>query len=157
MPLLQLYKTTVPTEWLDYNQHMTEGYYGVAFGFASDALLFHIGLPDYLDQTGCTFYTAQTMITFRQELKEGDSIHVATQIIGADRKRLHVYHELFNTDEAYLAASAESMMLHYDQNISKVTEMPDRFYSVVSEIAQVHATLPMPDVIGSRVRQVQKG
>lgn len=156
MSLIQLYHATVPTEWLDYNKHMTEGYYGVAFGFASDALLFHIGLEEYLAQTGCTFYTAQTMITFRQELKEGDSIHVTTQIIGADRKRLHVYHELFNSAAGYVAASAESMMLHYDQNVGKVTEMTDALYSTVNEIATGHASLPTPDVIGSSVRQIKK-
>lgn len=155
MPLLQLYQTTVPTEWLDYNKHMTEGYYGVAFGYASDALLFHFGLPDYLKQTGCTFYTAQTMITFRQELKEGDAIHVTTQLIGADRKRLHVYHELYNTEKQYLAASAESMMLHYDQSIGKVTEMADNMFEVIQAVAKEHAKLPVPDVIGSSVRQIR--
>ena len=39
---LQLVTVVVLPEWLDYNEHMAEGYYGVAFGNASDAFIDYI-------------------------------------------------------------------------------------------------------------------
>ena len=40
---LQIWRRVVPTEWIDYNGHLTEGYYGVAFADASDELLIYLG------------------------------------------------------------------------------------------------------------------
>ena len=154
--LLTLFKTQVPAEWLDYNDHMTEGYYAVAFGQATDALLFHIGLEAYKAKTNCTFYTAQSMIHFRRELKLGDKIHFLTQIVGADRKRLHLYHEMYHTEADYLAATVETMLLHYDQNIGQVVPMPDEIYDPIDVIAIEHVGLPIPELVGNNVRQVKK-
>lgn len=97
--LLTLLETTVQPEWPDYNDHMTEGYYAVAFGFATDAVLFHIGLEEHKAKTGCTFYTAQTMITFVQELKLGDPLKFTTQLLGADRKRIHMFHQMLHKEK----------------------------------------------------------
>ena len=41
---LKIWKTTVPDTWIDYNAHMTEGYYGVAFAEASDELYYTLAL-----------------------------------------------------------------------------------------------------------------
>ena len=154
--LLNLYQTQVQPEWLDYNDHMTEGYYAVAFGFATDAVLFHIGLQEHKAKTGCTFYTAQTMITFRREVKLGAPLRFTTQMLGADRKRMHLFHEMYHAEEQYLAASVETMQLHYDQNIGKVVPMPDYLYARVEAIANDHAALPIPEAVGSRIRTVKK-
>ena len=40
---LQVWRTVVPPEWIDYNGHLTEGFYGVAFGHATDAILTTLG------------------------------------------------------------------------------------------------------------------
>ena len=153
--LLSLYQTQVQPEWLDYNDHMTEGFYAVAFGFATDAVLFHIGLPEHKAETGCTFYTAQTMITFRREVKLGAPLRFTTQVLGADRKRMHLFHEMHHAEEEYLAASVETMQLHYDQNIGKVVPMSDHLYARIEAIAIDHATLPVPDAVGSSIRKVK--
>ena len=58
--LLELYTAVVPHEWLDYNEHMTEGYYAVAFGNASDAFTEYMGMgAAYRWQTGGTIYTVE--------------------------------------------------------------------------------------------------
>ena len=40
---LRVWSTVVPPEWIDYNGHLTEGYYGVAFGQVSDEVLVRLG------------------------------------------------------------------------------------------------------------------
>ncbi len=152
---LNLYETCVQPEWLDYNNHMTEGFYAVAFGFATDALLFHIGLKEHKAKTGCTFYTAQTMITFRHEVKLGEPLRFTTQMLGADRKRMHMYHEMFHAEEGYLSASAETMQLHYDQSLGQVVTMPADLYARVEKIAKEHAALAIPKGVGMGVRKVK--
>ena len=53
---LRVWSTVVPPEWIDYNGHLTEGYYGVAFGQASDEVLVNLGFgPGYLEEHG-SFY-----------------------------------------------------------------------------------------------------
>ena len=68
MSLLDIYSATVLPDWLDYNGHMNEGYYGLAFGFAIDTMFIDWQLPEYMQETGCTFYSAETHITYLQEL-----------------------------------------------------------------------------------------
>ena len=41
---LSVYKTLVQPDWIDFNDHMTEGFYGVPFGLAARKFLFNIGL-----------------------------------------------------------------------------------------------------------------
>ncbi len=96
---IRIWSTTVPPEWSDYNGHMSEGWYGVAFGAASDELLVHLGFgAPYRDAHG-TFYTAETRIRFLREVHEGATICADTWLLGADAKRLHVLHHLIAGDD----------------------------------------------------------
>ena len=109
---LRIWRTVVPPAWIDYNGHLNEGYYGVAFGDASDALLEHLGFDgDYREAHG-TFYTVETRIRFLREVHEGSEIHAATLLLGADEKRLHVHHDLLAGDSPDPVATQETMMLH---------------------------------------------
>ena len=42
------------------------------------------------------------------------ALHVETQLLGHDEKRLHVFHALHRTDDGALVATAEQMLLHVD-------------------------------------------
>ena len=41
---LQLYGCSVAADWVDYNGHLRDAYYGLIFSFATDALMDHLGL-----------------------------------------------------------------------------------------------------------------
>ena len=102
---LRIWRTVVPAEWIDYNGHLNEGFYGVAFGDASDALLDHLGFgPDYREANG-TFYTVETRIRFLREVEKGSEIHTETLLLGADEKRLHAHHTLFSGEDPDPAAT----------------------------------------------------
>ncbi|MCB0153704.1 MAG: thioesterase family protein, partial [Anaerolineae bacterium] len=79
---LTLHTAVVQPDWLDYNRHMTEGYYGVAFGFVTDAYMDFVGLDAaYRQGTGCTIYTVETHICFLRELKAGEPLTFTTQLL----------------------------------------------------------------------------
>ena len=71
---LRIWRGAVLDEWIDYNGHMTEGFYGVVFGMASDEYLTRMGFDEhYRATTGGSFYTVETHITFIDELAPGNA------------------------------------------------------------------------------------
>ena len=155
---LRTWHTVVPPAWIDYNGHLNEGYYGVAFGDASDALLEHLGFDgDYREAHG-TFYTVETRIRFLREVHEGAAISTDTWLLGADEKRLHVLHDLLAGDPPEPVATQESMMLHVAHGAAgtpRVAPMAEPVHSMVLELAAVHASLILPGYVGLGVRTLR--
>ena len=142
---LRIWSGAVPDEWTDYNGHMSEGFYGVVFGMASDEYLIRMGFDEqYRTTTGGSFYTVETHIAFVDELAPGAALAVDTTVAGADPKRVHLFHELRRRSDETLAATQESLMLHVDTNIDRVAPMADGLYAVLRADAEAHAGL-LPD------------
>ncbi len=151
-----IYETAVHTDWIDYNGHMNAGYYNVVIDKAAEQLIADFGGIEYFKETTGTFYSVETHIIYGNELKVGDPIHVKTQIISYDRKRVHLFSTLYHGEEGYEAASGETMMLHYVQSEGAVVPMPDSFFGQVEKMAQQHAGLPTPESVGRAVRLAKK-
>lgn len=152
---LSLYQNHVREAWIDYNKHMTEGYYGVVFGEASDAVLMHLGLAEYMLRTHNTFYTAENHLIFEHELKLNDPIRVETLVVGADHKRLQLFHALYQDKKGYRAATCETILLHVNQDLGGVVRMPDELWEAVSALVQRHVNLPLPDTVGRAIRTLR--
>jgi acyl-CoA thioesterase FadM len=151
---LELWSIVVPPDWIDYNGHLTEGYYGVAFGHASDAILSHLGFDEsYLADYG-TFYTAETHIRYLQEVHEGSQIACSSILLAADAKRLHVHHDLVIAGTTDPVATQESMMLHVSDPGPRVSAMHEPVLGAALALAAAHASLPRPDRLGQGVRQL---
>lgn len=51
-------------EWIDYNGHLSEAYYVLIFGFATDAFLDAIGMTDaYRRSTETSVYTLEAHVS----------------------------------------------------------------------------------------------
>ena len=152
---LRTWRGAVLDEWIDYNGHMTEGFYGVVFGMASDQYLSRMGFDEhYRASTGGSFYTVETHIVFVDELAPDTALVVDTTVAGADPKRVHLFHELRRSGDNALAATQESMMLHVDTRIDRVTPMDEALYAVLRADADVHAGLLPADTTGRAIRAV---
>ena len=152
---LRIWRGAVLDEWIDYNGHMTEGFYGVVFGMASDEYLTRMGFDEhYRATTGGSFYTVETHITFIDELAPETPLAVDTTVAGADPKRVHLFHELRRRTDEALAAIQESMMLHVDTSIDRVTPMADKLYAVLRADADAHAGLLPAGTLGRAIRGV---
>ncbi|MGE1529728.1 thioesterase family protein [Pseudomonas putida] len=115
MPALITYRTTVQEDWVDYNGHLRDAFYLLIFSFATDALMERIGLDaDSRGQSGNSLFTLEAHINYLHEVKLGTEVWVQTQIIGFDRKRLHVYHSLHRAGFDEVLAASEQMLLHVD-------------------------------------------
>jgi acyl-CoA thioesterase FadM len=146
------YTGAVPVEWMDYNGHMMDGYYLVAFTDATESFLEYVGFgPKYREQTGSTIYTVEGHINFLREVKAGTKLKYATQLLDYDAKRFHLFHHMIDEADDGLAATNELMFLHFNQRTLKVEPMPPDNLRRVAAVRQAHSTLPRPSQAGRRI------
>jgi acyl-CoA thioester hydrolase len=146
--LLETGGRVVPPEWIDYNGHMMDAYYFVAFTEATEAFLDHVGLgAAYRARTGSGIYTAESHLCFISGVTEGVTLTYRTQLLGHDAKRLHVFHQMTTADA--LAATCELMFLHVSRD--RVTPMPSEAAAAVAALAVAHAPVSPPDRAGRRI------
>ena len=154
---LTIWNTVIPENWIDYNSHMTEGYYGVAFATASDEFLIHIGFDSNYRTNHGTFYTVEAQIRFLEELKEGSAIHTETILIGCDSKRIQLHHALYDSNNLTLAATQEAMLLHVTiiDDIPSVSEIQEPLKQNLIETNNLHSEIDRPHYLGNGIRQIK--
>jgi len=146
------YEGEVLPEWIDANDHMNLAYYTVLFDYATDALFDAIGIGrQYKDSTNKGTFAVETHNLYERELLVGERVRVSTQILGTDRKRLHLSHEMLMPANGQRAATQELMYLHVDLSTRRVAPFPDEVLERVTAAASAHARLPRPDWIGRRI------
>src|SRR6476469_3597307 len=145
---LDFYRGEVLPTWVDYNHHMTEAAYLTAFGWASDALFSYIGDDDQYRADGHSFYTVETHIAYLREAVEHAPLRITTRVLGLDRKRLHIYHEMFNGSTDKLLATTEQMLMHVDMNAARSAAILPEVRAALEAIAEAHGTLPPAERAG---------
>jgi acyl-CoA thioesterase FadM len=139
---------TVPAEWIDYNGHMMDAYYFLAFTEATETFLDHVGLgAAYRARTGSGMYTAEGHLCFLSGVGGGAALCYQTQLLGHDAKRLHVFHLM--TSAGQPTATCELMFLHVTDG--RVTAIPPGAARAVAALADRQAALPRPDQAGRRI------
>jgi acyl-CoA thioester hydrolase len=133
---LRLHETTVAHAWCDYNGHMSESSYLLVVGDNADAFFRYFGIDEEYRANGGSLYTAETHLHHLRECNEGDRLTFTLQVLGVDRKRVH------------LVATAEQLLLHVDMAAGKVAPLPDHLYDRLKQIEAAHAGLPVPDYVG---------
>jgi carnitine 3-dehydrogenase len=148
---LRLHEVRVLPEWVDYNGHMSESRYLQVFGDSSDALSGYVGIDADYHAAGMTYYTVETHIMHLDEVAAEEPLHVTTQVLSCDDKRLHVFHEMYRTRDEARLASAEQMLLHVDAKAGRACPARPDVLARVQRIAEAHAQLPKPEHAGRRV------
>lgn len=143
---------TVQPSWIDYNGHMNLAFYLTAFDRAFDESYGEMGFtPEKMKQTGSSTFAAEMHITYQQELMQGDPLHIETQLIAFDAKRMHWIQIMYHGRERYRAATAEWLILHVDLRQRRVAAMPERLQSLLRDILAAHSKLPRPPEIGRHI------
>ena len=149
MPALITYRTPVQEDWVDYNGHLRDAYYLLIFSYATDALMERIGLDaDSRGQSGNSLFTLEAHINYLHEVKLGTEVWVQTQIIGFDRKRLHVYHSLHRAGFDQVLAASEQMLLHVDLAGPKSAPFGNKSLELMQQLIKKQETEPTPACIG---------
>jgi acyl-CoA thioester hydrolase len=148
---LRLISPVVPSEWVDYNGHMSESCYLLVFGDQSDAFFRLIGIDEAYRAAGHSLYTVQTMIFNLAEARLGDRLALSLQLLDADTKRLCIFHTMHNADSGELLATGEQMLVHVDMSAGRSAEMPPELHARVMAILAAHAALPRPPQAGRNI------
>jgi acyl-CoA thioester hydrolase len=114
----------VRPEWIDYNGHLSEAYYVLVFGHATDAVMDRLGMtPDYLTDTATSLFTLEAHVRYLDQIPPGAHLEVRSAVIGVTAKLMWLWHEMFCEDR--LRASEEVLMVHVDTASGRSSAMPE--------------------------------
>jgi len=142
---IPIYETAIQPEWIDYNGHVRDAYYGLIASLATDALMDRVGLDEsYRTRSGCTLYTVEMHLNYLQEVHRSDTATVTVRIAGVDHKRIHAAFEIARRAKPGVAATAEVMLLHVCRQGAGVAtaSFPPEVSRALAELQAASAALP---------------
>lgn len=145
---LRLHRTPVRSEWLDYNDHVSEWCYLLIFGDNADAFFRYVGIDEAYRAGGRSVFTAETHLHHLGEARAGDELALSLQLIDLDAKRLHVYHEVYRPGADRPLATAEQLLLSVDTVAGRVAPFPAELLGRLTAVQAAHAALPRPASLG---------
>ena len=152
---IPIYKSAVRPEWIDYNGHVRDAYYGLIASEATDALMDRLGLDaPYRARTGATLYTVEMHVHFLQEVKHTDTVEVGVQILGFDHKRIHATFDIARAATAEAAATVEMMLLHVRQEPGRVSSAPFP-PEITAHLSQLHVASARLSAAGPGSRRME--
>jgi acyl-CoA thioester hydrolase len=154
---LDIHRSTVLPEWVDWNGHMNVAFYVLAFDQASGAFMRNMGLGrNYVESKSGMTFVLETHVTYDREMREGSPMRFETQLLERDTKRVHLYHEMFHAEQGYLAATNEVIVMNIDYASRRSAPWPVQAAERLERIWQAHRDLPRPATAG-RVMGLKKG
>ncbi|MBP2298107.1 thioesterase family protein [Azospirillum picis] len=152
---LDLHRDNVRPEWIDYNGHMNVAYYLLAFDHATDAVLDRFGIgKGYVAAENRSMFVVDVHLTYAREVTEGVPLHFKSRLLGADAKRLHLFHEMRHGDDGWLAATAEFMLLHVDLAVRRACSFPPDVAAALAAQAGAQSAQPWPPQAGRAVKRL---
>lgn len=114
-----IYRDTVKAEWTDYNGHLRDAFYMLIYSLATDAFMDLIGLDEAgRNARNRSLFTLEAHINFLHEIKRGEAVRVEATVIAIDKKRIHLYMEMFDENGGEPLSAFEQMLLHVDTSAS---------------------------------------
>ena len=107
------WREEVREEWIDYNGHLSEPYYVLVLGHATDEVMDSVGLgPDYRQATGASLFTVEAHVRYLDQVGRGEQLEARSWVIGSSSKLLWIWHELWAGGT--LRATEEILGVHVD-------------------------------------------
>lgn len=106
-----IWREPVQDAWIDYNDHLSEAYYVLVLGHATDAVMDAVGLDArYRSTNNASLYTVEAHIRYLDEIAADSELEVRSSIIGVSAKLLWIWHELWVSGR--LRATEEVLGVH---------------------------------------------
>lgn len=154
-PPLVLHHETVRPEWIDYNGHMNVAYYVMAFDHATDGFFDSLGVgAEYCRREGQSLFAVEQRIAYKREVRDGERLVIATQLLGFDEKRLHFFQRMAPEDGDFIAATMESLGVHVDMTARRASAFPEAAHAALERLRTLQADLPRPVEAGRAIRAV---
>ena len=147
---LVLWDLEVAPDWVDYNGHMNDAAYALAFSRAGDRWMQTIALgPEERAASGYTLYTLQIMLHYLREVKRGAPLRVTAQLLEYDDKRARLWMELRSPLDGPAVAATEQLYLSVRQGEeTRAAPWRDATSAALAQMLAVHAGLPAPPQAG---------
>lgn len=144
---------TVPSGWIDYNEHMNVAYYSMAFDKAADQIYDDVLLigADYARELRMGPYVIQQQIHYIGELLRGDEFCIGFRILDWDAKRMHTWSDLIRVSDGRVAASAEALMMNVDLELRSSSPYPDWAMARIEALGKAQWDLPRPTLMGRTI------
>jgi acyl-CoA thioester hydrolase len=140
---LVVWREPVQDAWIDYNGHLSEAYYVLVLGHATDAVMAEVGLgPAYRSAHDASLYTVEAHVRYLEEVPAGSDLEVRSSVIGVTDKLMWIWHELWVAGR--LRATEEVLGVHVRGGTS--APFPDD----VGDRARDACAVPPPDA-GRRI------
>jgi acyl-CoA thioester hydrolase len=150
----------IESQWIDYNGHFNMAYYNVLFDRDSDVALALVGLgPAYVEQTGNSYFSLESHVSYLRELHPHDMVWITTQILDFDSKRIHYVQEMHHAAEGWVACIAENIVMHVDMASKKSSSFPEDILEKIKLAHEAHKSLSVPLQVGHKIaipRKVQQ-
>ena len=139
-----IFNIKVLPDWIDYNQHMQDAYYGLAFSYAVDHFQDCVGFDQrYRIQSGCTVYVLEDHKCYLNEVKLGSDLVIKTSLLDTDKKKFILYAQMFVQDN--IVATSEMLQAHVSTKpIPKISEMPLDIYKSFNKLLEQTIKIDMP-------------
>jgi carnitine 3-dehydrogenase len=148
---LRLHRARIPAEWVDYNGHMTESGYLEVMSEGTDALIRFLGVDAAYLARGGAYFTAESHISFLDELHAEDLVEVSTQVLESTDRKLHVFHRLHRAGAEGAVAESETMLIHVDTRSGRAAPAEPEVLRRSEMLATAHAHLSRPERAGRRI------
>jgi acyl-CoA thioester hydrolase len=125
-PNLETHLQVLP-EWIDENGHMTANSFLPAFDLATETFFKYLDIDWIYNEY--SLYTMGMNLDFRRELLQGNPLSIKTTLLDFDHKRIHLFHQMFQSDVGYLAATNEILLI----NVSLETRRSAPFSDVLQD------------------------
>ena len=154
MTELPLYRASIQPEWIDYNGHLRDAYYGLVASYAVDGVMDHLGLDAaYRERTHGTLYTLELHLHYLHEVKGSDDLAVSSLILDFDRKRIQMGCRFMCSRLSEPVATAEMMLLHVHQGDKPAAAaFPEAVYS---KLAALRLSPAVREAFGPGSRKIE--
>jgi len=151
---LPVYRATIEPDWIDYNGHLRDAYYGLVASYAVDGVMDILGLDAaYRERTHCTLYTLEVHLHYLHEVKSSDDLGVISSVLDFDRKRVQVGCRFICSRVSEPVATAEMMLLHVRQGDKpSVASFPDE---VTAKLEALKVSPDAREAFGPSSRKIE--
>lgn len=150
--LLVVYRDKVQPDWIDYNGHLNDAYYVVAFSRGLDGFMEAIGLnAEFREKQQVSMFTLQCMTHYFKEIDEGEAFTITCQLIDHDHNKVHLYLQMWHQETCEEHAAFEALMLHMNMRQRRSAPwLAETEEKVIAQFTQDQKR-PQPDKVGASI------
>lgn len=128
---------------------MSEAFYVLVFGYATDGFLDAIGLDEqYRTERSVSAFTVEAHIRYLDQGLLGEPLHVSTLLTDYGTKKVRLFHTMSRGAGEAVLATEEILLLHVDTATEKVRPFDAPVVQKLQKLAVEHSREERPADLG---------